>query len=230
MALNESSSQAGGRGLRGYWLAALVFAGIMVAGFAKNYYLRTWIGTRPISFMVHVHGLIMTAWITLFFAQTVLILKHRVDLHRRLGAAGAVLAAVVVVLGIYTIASSILRTTPNIDVMQFAHLFVAFDGLSLLLFGGLVLTAIRVRLRPQVHKRLMLMAMISLLPPAFGRLVALFTRADVYLMVLGLMCVTVGICVLIDTLRHRRLHAAFALSGMLLIAINSLTCLAQAAD
>ena len=228
MTVNELSSNA--RGLRGYFFAAIVLAAIMVAGFAKNYYLRTWLGTRPISFMVHVHGLIMTAWIVLFLVQTLLIVKQRVDLHRRVGVAGAVLAGVVVVLGLYTIATSIVRGNPHTDAAHFAFLFVAFDGLSLLLFGGLVLTAVRVRLRPQVHKRLMLMAMISLLPPALGRLVARFTRVDVYPIVLALMCMMVGICVLIDTIRHRRLHAAFAWSGASVIAINSLTCLAQAAD
>lgn len=30
-------------------------------------YLRAWLGTRDISFLVHVHGLVMTAWVTLLF-------------------------------------------------------------------------------------------------------------------------------------------------------------------
>jgi hypothetical protein len=201
----------------------------MFAGFAKNYYLRTWIGTRPITAMVHVHGLVMTAWILLFLTQTLLIARRRTDLHRKLGVGGAILAIVVVALGIYTIAGSIARQHLGTSVGSFALTFVAFDGLSLLLFGGLVMTALRLRLRPQIHKRLMLMAVVSLLPPAFGRFVAYFTHAGVPALVLALMCVSVLSCIGIDTIRHRRLHPALFCSGAMVIAANTLTYLAQRA-
>jgi hypothetical protein len=225
-----TTGSANNRWVHAYFVSALILAGIMFAGFAKNYYLRSWIGTRPISVMVHVHGLIMTAWIILFVAQTLLVANRRTDLHRKLGIAGTVLAGIVVALGLYTIATSILRRQPDVTVARFTNLFVAFDGLSLLLFGGLVVTAVRIRLRPQTHKRLMVMAMVSLLPPAFGRFVAYFTRVDVSEIVLGLMCTTVGICVLIDIIRHRRLHPALGWSGALVVAINIVTYLAQTAD
>jgi hypothetical protein len=44
------------------------------------------------------------------------------------------------------------------------------------------------------------------------------------------MYATVGICVLIDTIRHRRLHPALAWSGALTVAINIITHMAQTAD
>ncbi len=66
-----------------YWGAALAFAAVMFVGFSRNYYLRAWLGTRVISFMVHGHGLVMTAWVVFFVTQTLLIAKHRVDLHRK---------------------------------------------------------------------------------------------------------------------------------------------------
>ena len=75
-------------------VAASAIAVIMVVGFARNYYLRTWLGTRPITFMVDVHGLAMTAWVALFLSLIALVGKRRIDLHRKLGVAGAVLAAV----------------------------------------------------------------------------------------------------------------------------------------
>jgi hypothetical protein len=107
---------------------------------------------------------------------------------------------------------------------------VAFDGLSLLLFGGLVMTAVWLRQRPQTHKRLMLMAMVALLPPAFGRFVAYFTHVGVEAAVPALMCATSGICVGIDAIRHRRLHPAFAWSSALVIAVNVMTYVAQTVD
>ena len=213
-----------------YLLSAVVLTAIMFVGFAKNYYLRAWIGTRPITTMVHVHGLVMTAWILLFLTQTLLVAKRRTDVHRKLGVAGAILAIVVVALGIYTIAGSIARQHLGTNTQAFALTFVAFDGLSLLLFGGLVMTALRLRSRPPIHKRLMLMALVSLLPPAFGRLVAYFTRVGVHEIVLVLMCATVGVCIMIDAIRNRNLHPALVWSGAMVVVANALTYVAQTAD
>jgi len=44
----------------------------------------------------------MTLWIALFVTQTALVASGRTHLHRRLGAAGAVLAALVLVVGVAT--------------------------------------------------------------------------------------------------------------------------------
>ncbi len=79
-----------------YFGAAIAIAAIMFAGFARNYYLRAWIGTRVITFMVHVHGFVMTAWVVMFVTQTLLIAKHRIDLHRKLGMDACVSSCVIV--------------------------------------------------------------------------------------------------------------------------------------
>jgi hypothetical protein len=225
--MTPTSQSIGNRRRLGYILSALIISAIMFAGFAKNFYLRAWIGTRPITSMVHVHGWVMTAWVVLFLTQTLLIAKRRSDLHRKLGIAGAFVAFAIVAFGIYTISNSIFRQHPDANLRLFSLLYVAFDGISLLLFGGLVIAALRVRLRPQVHKRLMLMAMLSLLPPAYGRFVAYFTHVGIETIVLGLMCATVLSCIVIDTVRHRRLHPTLAWCGAIVIAVNILTYVAQ---
>ncbi len=206
---------------------ALAIAGVMFFGFARNYYLRAWLATRGITFMVHVHGLVMTAWVVLFVTQTFLIARHRVNLHRKLGIFGAALAAVVLGLGVFTIAHSIERQQPGADSTLFMELFVAFDGISLLGFAGLVLAGVLYRDRREIHKRLMLMAMISLLPPAYGRLIANVTHDNVELLVLGLMYASALSCLLVDAWRHRRVHPAFAIGSALVIASNQVTYFAQ---
>jgi hypothetical protein len=227
--MQNSEQSARGETRRLFLASALAIAAIMFAGFAKNYYLRAWLGTRAITAMVHVHGAVMTAWVALFVTQTLLVARRRTDLHRKLGIIGAFLAIIVVALGVYTIDRSIVRQHLDTGMGAYALTFAAFDGASLLLFGGFVLTALRVRSRPQTHKRLMLMAMISLLPPAFGRFVAYFTHRHVIIIVLVLMTASVLLCVCIDTVRHRRLHPAFAWGGSLVLASNLLTYLAQIA-
>jgi hypothetical protein len=207
--------------------AALAIAAVMFVGFSRNYYLRAWLGTRVISFMVHVHGLVMTAWVLLFVTQTLLVAKHRVDLHRNLGILGAWLAAVVLGLGVYTISHSIERQKPGADSTLFMELFVAFDGISLLVFAGLVMAGVLYRQRREIHKRLMLIAMISLLPPAYGRLIANVTHDNVELWVLGMMYASALSCLLLDAWRHRRVHPAFAIGSVLVVASSQLTYFAQ---
>ena len=46
--------------------------------------------------LVHVHAALFTAWVLLFVVQTAFIAQRRITLHRKLGIAGAVLAAAMV--------------------------------------------------------------------------------------------------------------------------------------
>ncbi len=169
----------------------------------------------------------MTCWVLLFLTQTLLVSKQRVDLHRRLGVAGGALAILVVGFGLFTIHAGIVRQYPGAGPMLQTETFVAFDGISLLLFGSLIGVALIARRRPEIHRRLMLMAMISLLPPAFGRLVAYFTHQNVEAFVLGLMMATTFSAALIDAWQRHRVHFALLIGGAAVIAANLLTYLAQ---
>lgn len=71
-------------------MAAAILAGVFV-GFAPSYYLK---GTfrpalPPLSPLVHLHGAAFTCWVLLFVTQAVLVARGRVEVHRRLGVAGA---------------------------------------------------------------------------------------------------------------------------------------------
>lgn len=210
-----------------FLISAAIVAAIMFVGFARNYYLRNWLGTHVLSLTAHVHGLIMTCWVLLFLAQALLVSTHRVDLHRRLGAAGAVLAALVVAFGLYTIHGDVERQYPGASPMIQAEGFVAFDGISLLIFCGLIVAALIARQQPETHRRLMILGMISLLPPAFGRLVAYFIHQHIEEVVLGLMTASAISAALIDALHRGRLHVAFLSGGAVVVAANVLTYIAQ---
>lgn len=58
---------------------------------------------------------------------------------------------------------------------------------------------------------------------------AYFTRVGVWKIVLGLMCATVS-CIVIDAVRHRRLHPTPVWSAALVVAVNILTYFAQMAE
>jgi hypothetical protein len=86
-----------------YILAAILIPLIVLAGFARTYYLKGFFGTPDLpGRIVHLHGIIMTAWVVLFVAQISLVATRRTRIHQRLGILGALLAALVVVVGILT--------------------------------------------------------------------------------------------------------------------------------
>ena len=204
------------------WAGALLVACVFT-GFARNYYLRLWFGTRGISPLVHAHGLLMSSWVALFAAQTWLIERGRIVTHRRLGVLGVVLAVLAVASAATVTLAQVVRRAP--DTLHRLLLFVAFDGVHLLVFAGLVTAALLRRQRRDVHKRLMLFATVSLLPPAFGRITEYFTRHESPLMVLMLMVAVTLACV--TALRQRRLHPAAAGCAALLVLSSSATYLAQ---
>ena len=73
------------------WFAVCAFL-IIVAGFAHTYYLRLVFETKRLPPLLHLHGFLFSTWFVLFFVQARLVARHRVDLHRKLGVAGAFLA------------------------------------------------------------------------------------------------------------------------------------------
>ena len=106
-----------GSGDRVFFTGMSLAAALTVfAGFAPTYYLRS-SGLPPLSPLVHLHGLVFTAWIFLFLAQTTLVAAHRTDLHRRFGIAGSILAVVLVGVG----------TTTAVDLLRRG---VVFDGID----------------------------------------------------------------------------------------------------
>ncbi|HUO19252.1 MAG TPA: hypothetical protein VMU44_05740, partial [Steroidobacteraceae bacterium] len=115
---------------------------------------------------------------------------------------------------------------------RFERIFVEFDGLSLWVFGALVLAAIVGRARRDLHKRLMLCATVALLPPAIGRIAEYLLPAGGWnLPIAAAATVTFAlVCAAADTLRNGRVHPAMAWGTAAVIAANLLTQLAQAGD
>ena len=85
-----------------YVWVAVAIAAIVFIGFARTYYLKALFDTPVLTWLVHLHGFLMTLWFGLFFLQSYLIASHRVALHRRLGVLGVILAVLIVVVGVKT--------------------------------------------------------------------------------------------------------------------------------
>lgn len=137
-------------------------------GFAPTYYLKGYFHPAPLAPLVHLHGFVFTTWILLFLVQTVLVARDRTDLHRKLGLAGAILAATLVLLGLTTAVAAVRYGSFAAGGVELLR-FLAVPLGDILVFAVLASAGIYLRRRPEPHKRLMLLATISLLNPAVGR-------------------------------------------------------------
>lgn len=195
------------------WVAVATLL-IVFLGFARTFYLKVLFGTRPLPFYLHLHGLIFTTWFVLFFVQALLVARHRVDLHRRLGIFAAFLAffgaCMAAGVSIHAIRRSYLANPASLanNLQPFA-----LDLGSSLLFALLVAAALYFRRRGGIHKRLMVLASCSLLLPAIGRIPLPFIMAGGLWGLVGLTEITPLACIFYDTVKHRRLHPAFAWGG-----------------
>ena len=107
-----------------------------------------------------------------------------------------------------------------------AHVFfLNYSGADLsifLLFAGFVGAAILMRRRGDVHKRLMLLASLTLLWPPMSRIPIDFISQN-FLVSLVLTDVCVIACVVIDAVRNRRIHPVLAWGAAVNICITPLS-------
>jgi hypothetical protein len=205
---------------RRFYLGVGVAAvGLVFWGFAPTYYLKLLFGSPALSTRLHIHGAIMSSWLALFFVQACLISARRVDLHRRFGFAGIVIAILVVIMGSSTTFNAAAREVGRHSDEATARITVlGLELVQMALFAALVGAAIWMRRRPDYHKRLMLLGTACMMPSAFSRIpVNLTFMVSNMLSILILFNLFVLVCALIDTLRHRRLHPAFGWGGLLAI-------------
>jgi hypothetical protein len=98
-----------------------------------------------------------------------LIATHRRALHRQLGVAGAIVAAVIVVLNPLVVAWSVPHLMAQNNSAPLTALIVVGDLFLIATFLGLVMLAIRWRRYPETHSRMLLLASLAVSGPALGR-------------------------------------------------------------
>jgi hypothetical protein len=199
--------------------AAVLFPAIVVLGFARTYYLRAYFAAPATSsVLVHLHGLVMTAWVALFVTQIWLISRTRVRLHQQLGYLGIGLAALVIGIGVPTALHAgkfgSASSPPGVPPLAFM-IVPMFDLLMFALFFG---AAIYFRRQPATHKRLMLLTAINFVPPAIARIPVTELQALGPLWFFGFPAALAILCVGLDTWRQHRLNPVFAIGAVLLIA------------
>ncbi len=149
-----------------FFLISVLLTLAVGIGFAKTYFFAGLFRAKLPSALIHIHGVVFTCWFVVLLCQSGLASAGRVDLHRRLGIAGMGIACLMLPLGILATAEFLTRmaSEPGMltaSIMPFTELFS---------FGVLAAAAFLCRKRPDIHKRLIMLATISLIGAAVGRM------------------------------------------------------------
>jgi hypothetical protein len=220
MAVSTAALATRRRTRRFYVGMAIAITITVFAGFSRSYFLKSWYGTRELSGLLHIHGLIFTTWVLFFLAQTVLVATGRTYLHRRMGIGGAVLAVLVVIVGtVVAINRAKTGVSPIPGVSSLG--FLAIPLFDMVVFGALVGTALYFRRQLETHKRLMTLSMISLLAAPIARMNFLplppgpptfFGLADLFIVAM----------LVFDLSTRGKVHPATIWGGLLIVASQPL--------
>ena len=148
-----------------YLSMILLMAFFVFGGFSMTYWYPMASGTfPPAPPVVHFHGLVYTSWMILLIVQAMLVNVRNVALHRSLGMFGIALATLVIVMGsIITILGA-----SNSSGAAAHGIYLGITAVTG--FGLLFTLAIRNTRKPDIHRRLILLAMLPILPPGIHRL------------------------------------------------------------
>jgi hypothetical protein len=150
-----------------FWMT-LAMAFFVFGGFGMTYLFPLTSGNfPPAPPIVHLHGLLFFSWMILLVVQAGLVGAGNIKLHRSLGTYGIAHAAVVIYTGILL---QLIASRPGWEVGNPPGTDGIYLGLAA--FVGFILMftlAIRNTRRPEIHKRMILLAMLPVLPPGVNR-------------------------------------------------------------
>lgn len=146
----------------------VAFLAIAIAGFSTTLFIPLARGTFSAPPIIKIHGALLFGWLLFLIAQTSLIQSKNVMTHRKIGWFGVFLCVAIIISGVLIGAFA---TRRDLAVGGESSLIGSFVNtvIEMILFGSLVGSAIFYRRTPETHKRLLVVATISILGPAWFR-------------------------------------------------------------
>jgi hypothetical protein len=197
----------------------MVAVAAVAIGFSTTYFIPVASGAFAGPLVAHVHGLLFMSWIAMMLIQPLLVRRRRTGLHRRLGLVALPLAVAMAVsglgVGLYAVTRDLAAGVGDVAYSQLTGVATA-----MLIFVAYVSIALAMRRRPDWHKRMMLLATIAVLWPAwfrFRHLLPFVPRPDILLAVVVSDSLVLAAMVR-DRLRFGHIHPAYLIFGSLLIA------------
>lgn len=148
---------------------ALMITAIVFAGFSPSFYGTVVKGVSH-PWIIHVHAAVYVGWLALLITQAALAARGQLAAHRKVGNFGIAYGALVWVLGlIVAVAMPVINVHTGAWSTERAETFLAVPLGDMVLFGGFFGAAVAYRSRPEIHKRLIVLAAVAVMFAAIGR-------------------------------------------------------------
>jgi hypothetical protein len=151
-----------------YFSMALACAAVAFLGFAPTFFLPLAAGKFSAPPSVHVHGIVFFTWSLYFVFQAWLPASGQVALHRSVGMIGVSLATAMTIFG-FMAGVTMMKQSAALGQKDAGIAFSIVPWSGILFFAIVFAIGIAMVRRPEVHKRLMLLAGISILDAAIAR-------------------------------------------------------------
>ena len=192
----------------GFWMVAIV-----LIGFWPTYFWPLLRGTLAIPTVVHAHALVFLGWMAVLMTQVIVAARGNVRLHRRIGRWGIAYGCIVIVMGLIVgPANAVIKVDSGVwtrDEAARSLLVTIGDMVSFAIWFG---AAIWYRARPEVHKRLMVVATVVLLFAALAR----WTFIEWGLARAGIWLSPIFFGMLHDWITRRRVHPVYTIGSIAL--------------
>jgi hypothetical protein len=194
------------------WLSVLI-AVITLMGFAPSLYGTLVEGvSRP--WFIHLHAIVYVGWLALLIAQSVLAARGKIALHRRVGNFGIAYGCGVLVLGVaVTLAAAVVHVAAGEWTLQRGSGFLSLAWGDMVLFGSFFGFAVAYRARPDIHKRLILLASVALMFAGVGRLWFLGEPTSIPGLI-AVWYVPVILGIVYDVVTVRRVHPVYVVGAI----------------
>ncbi len=185
-----------------YISLSILMGVIALIGFWPGYFGPLFDGTLVKLVRVHIHAILFTGWLLLFFTQVTLAAFGKVTWHMRLGKFGIAYGLLLIPVGLYNALARAIAQSRGFYRELLDMLFFA------IFFGA----AIAYRKQPQVHKRLMIVATAMLLVAAASRmwfLPEVPSRPARLLIIFSILALPVVLAMGHDQVKTRKIHPVY---------------------
>ncbi len=188
---------------------------IALVGFWRTYFGPLLAGSVDKPSIIHFHAAVYVGWLAIFLTQTTLAATGRVAAHMKLGRIAIGYGMLVVAAGLLAAFGMFVLRVHAGDVAA-AQTALLGPLLDMLVFAPVFAAAVYYRRRPELHKRLMIVATTSLLIAAVGRMPFLGQPRNLLLVHL-IWAAPIVAAMAHDFWRQRKVHSVYVVGLVVLV-------------
>jgi uncharacterized membrane protein YozB (DUF420 family) len=200
----------------------VAFLAIAIAGFSTTLFVPVARGQFNAQLVIRNHGALLFGWLGFLIVQASLIQSKNVRIHRRIGWFGAILCVAIIVsvvlVDLFTTRRDLAAGAESPIIGNFVNILI-----EMILFGSLVGAAIFLRRDTESHKRLLVLATISILGPAWLRFRHFMPFVPNPFVTFSFVADSVLLVVITrDWIAYKRVHPVYIWAGGAMVVIHAI--------